>query len=114
MIRNFYESGRPTSAVCHAPAVLTDVKLSSGKYLLDGLSATAFSNAEEEQAGLTKAIPWLVESRMAERGAKFEKADKAWGEHVVVDTKDGKTLITGQNPASAGPLAKALIKALKA
>jgi putative intracellular protease/amidase len=46
-------------------------------------------------------------------GAKFEKT-KAWGEKVVVDQNNGRTLITGQNPASAGALAKEVIKALKA
>jgi len=40
----------------------------------------------------------------------FSKADKAWGEHVVVDGK----LMTGQNPGSARALGEAIDKALSA
>lgn len=80
---------------------------------MNGKQITSFTNEEEEQAGLTKAIPWLVESRLGERGAKFSKTS-AWGEKVVVDNTDGKLLISGQNPASAAALAKEVLKALKA
>ncbi|CAD6907956.1 unnamed protein product [Tilletia controversa] len=112
LIKNFFESGRPVSAVCHAPAVYSDVKLSDGSYILKGRSVTSFTNDEEEQAGLTKAIPWLLETRLIERGAKFEKAGP-WQARVVVDKDDeGRILISGQNPASSAPLAKALLKEL--
>lgn len=113
LIKTFYEAGKPTSAVCHAPAVFTDVKLSDGKYLVDGKKVTSFTNEEEEQAGLTKAIPWLVEDRLKERGATFEKT-QAWGEKVIVDKSGRKILISGQNPASAAGVGKEILAALKA
>ncbi|KAF6766776.1 ThiJ/PfpI [Kalmanozyma brasiliensis GHG001] len=113
LIKGFYEAGKPTSAVCHAPAVFTDVKLSDGSYLVNGKTVTCFTNEEEEQAGLTKAVPWLVESRLVERGAKFEKT-QPWGEKVVVDKTGGKLLISGQNPASAAGVGKEILAALKA
>ncbi|KAE8215698.1 hypothetical protein CF327_g1040 [Tilletia walkeri] len=113
LIKNFFESGRPVSAVCHAPAVFSDVKLSDGSYLLKDRSVTVFSNAEEEASGLTKNIPWLAETRLVERGGKFEKAGKPFEAHVVVDKDgEGRVLISGQNPASAAPMAKALLKEL--
>lgn len=59
LITAFYESKRVVSAVCHAPCVFSDVKLSNGKYLLEGRKVTSFSNEEEEQAGLTNNVPWL-------------------------------------------------------
>jgi putative intracellular protease/amidase len=59
LITAFYESKRIVSAVCHAPAVFSDVKLSNGKYLLEGRKVTSFSNEEEEQAGMTNNVPWL-------------------------------------------------------
>lgn len=112
-IRAFYETGKPVSAVCHAPAVFSDVKLNDGHYLLKGRTVTSFTNEEEEQAQLTKNVPWLVESRMEERGATFQKA-QPWGEKVIVDrTSTGRLLITGQNPASAAKLAEEVIKALE-
>ncbi|GAC73320.1 hypothetical protein PANT_9c00062 [Moesziomyces antarcticus T-34] len=112
LIRAFYEAGKPTAAVCHAPAVFTDVKLSDGSYLVNGKNVTCFTNEEEEQAGLTKAIPWLVESRLIERGAKFDKA-QPWAEKVITD-KSGGILISGQNPASALGVGKEILAALKA
>lgn len=112
-IRAFYEVGKPVSAVCHAPAVFSDVKLNDGHYLLKGRTVTSFTNEEEEQAQLTKNIPWLVESRLEERGATFQKT-QPWGEKVVVDrTSTGRLLITGQNPASAARMAEEVIKALE-
>ncbi|CAO1616965.1 unnamed protein product [Sympodiomycopsis kandeliae] len=113
LIQSFYEAEKPVSAVCHAPAVLSDVKLKDGSYLLKGRKVTSFTNEEEEQAGLTKAIPWLVEIRLQERGATFEKAG-AWQEKVIVDDDgQGRRLITGQNPASAAKLGDALIAAIR-
>ncbi|SNX81398.1 related to NonF protein, involved in nonactin biosynthesis [Melanopsichium pennsylvanicum] len=113
LIKTFYEAGKPTAAVCHAPAVFTDVKLSDGSYLVKDKQVTCFTNEEEEQAGLTKAIPWLVESRLIERGAKFGKT-QPWGEKVLVDKSNGKFLISGQNPASALGVGKEILNALKA
>ncbi|CAO1632343.1 unnamed protein product [Parajaminaea phylloscopi] len=114
LIATAYEAGIPVSAVCHAPAVFADVKLQDGKYLVEGKKLTAFTNEEEEQAGLTKAVPWLPEERLQERGAIFEKA-QPWGAKVVVDrsTSGRHTLITGQNPASASGVAEEVIRALK-
>jgi putative intracellular protease/amidase len=114
-IQTFYEAGKIVSAVCHAPAVFSDVKLQDGSYLLTGRTITSFTNEEEEQAGMTDMIPWLVESRLVERGATFQKAEKAWGEKVVVDkdSSTGRILITGQNPASAGKMAEEVLKALQ-
>lgn len=59
LITAFYESKRVVSAVCHAPCVFSDVKLSNGDYLLKGRKVTSFSNEEEEQAGMTNNVPWL-------------------------------------------------------
>ena len=54
-------------------------------------------------------MPYLVETRLKEGGAEYSKAAQNWGEHCIVD----KNLITGQNPASAPAVAKAIISALK-
>lgn len=42
LIRTFYESGRPTAALCHGVAALVDVKKSDGKYLVEGKKLTGF------------------------------------------------------------------------
>src|SRR6056297_620244 len=71
LIRSMLESGKPVGAVCHAPAVLTEVKGSNGGYIVAGKRVTGFTNSEEEAVGLTDVVPFLVESRLAPRGAQF-------------------------------------------
>jgi putative intracellular protease/amidase len=110
LIKEFWEANKIVSAVCHAPAVLYDVKLSDGSLLIAGKEVTAFSNTEEEQAGLTEAVPFLPEDALQKAsGGKYVKAAEPWGEKVVVAGR----LITGQNPASATGVGEAIAKALK-
>jgi putative intracellular protease/amidase len=109
LIKEFWEADKIVSAVCHAPAVLYNVKLSDGSLLVAGKEVTAFTNAEEEQQGLTKAVPFLPEDALQKAsGGKFVKADEPWGVKVAVAGR----LITGQNPGSATAVGEALAKAL--
>ena len=75
---------------------------------MKGRNVTGFTNTEEEAAGLTKVVPFLVEDMLKEHGGQFSKAAD-WQPHVVVDG----LLITGQNPASSEPAAKALLAKLR-
>jgi len=111
IIREFWESGKVVSAVCHGPAALAQVKLSDGSFLVKDSAITAFTNAEETQVGLMPAMPFALETVLTENGGKFEQTD-AWGEKVVIG-KEGR-LITGQNPASAAAIGKAVAQAIKA
>jgi putative intracellular protease/amidase len=105
----FYESGKVVSAVCHGPAGLLEVKLSGGDYLISGKNVTGFSWAEEVKAGREQAVPYNLEEELQKRGARYGKAFFAFSSHVV---EDG-LLITGQNPASAEAVGKAVIKKLQ-
>ena len=96
LIKSIYENGGVVAAVCHGPSGLVNVKLSNGKYLVAGKKVSAFTNEEEAETKLSNVVPFLLESRLIERGANFNKA-KNWQSIVVVDGR----LITGQNPASA-------------
>eukprot|EP01135_Chromosphaera_perkinsii_P003964 Nk52_evm7s265 gene=Nk52_evmTU7s265 len=102
-----YEKGGVVAAVCHGPCGLVNVKLSNGKYLIDGKKVTGFTNSEEEAVKLCEAMPFLLEDRMTEHGGSFSKAAD-WAENVVVDGR----LVTGQNPASSHALAEQLQKLL--
>lgn len=97
--RTMYENKHPVAAVCHGPAALVNVQLKGGKYLVDGKKVTSFTNAEEEGLGYTKVVPFLLETKLKERGAKFVAAAPQ-KENIVVDG----LLVTGQNPASARAL----------
>ena len=72
---DIYEQGGIVSAVCHGPAGLVNVKLSNGKYLVDGKKINAFTNEEETIVKLDKVVPFLLESTLIARGAKFEKSE---------------------------------------
>lgn len=106
--REIYERGGVVAAVCHGPAAIANLKLSNGKYLIDGKRVTAFSNAEEDAVELSKSMPFLLETRLVENGALFEKAP-LWQAKVIVDGR----LVTGQNPASAKGVGEQLLNCLK-
>ncbi|MTI20101.1 type 1 glutamine amidotransferase domain-containing protein [Fulvivirga sp. RKSG066] len=108
LLQSFYEADKPTGLVCHAPAALKNVKISSGEYLVKGKKVTGFTNSEEEAVGLTDVVPFLVEDMLKEHGGTYSKADD-WASHAVKDTN----LVTGQNPASSEAVAEELYKMLK-
>jgi putative intracellular protease/amidase len=107
LARDLYESGGVVSAVCHGPAALVGVTLSTGRPLVEGKKVAAFTDAEEEAAGLTGTVPFLLQSRLQELGATHTGADN-FQPHVVTDGR----LVTGQNPASATGVAQAVLAAL--
>lgn len=107
LIESTLAAGKPLAAVCHAPGVLRDAKAPDGKPLVRGKNVTGFTNSEEAAAGLTHVVPFLVEDMLMSHGGLYTKqAD--WKPHVVSDG----LLITGQNPASSEPAARALLQAL--
>jgi putative intracellular protease/amidase len=103
LAEEFWKQGKVVSAVCHGPAALgltyfiprkkptlfwiflVNVKDENGKSIFAGRKATAFGNTEEEEIKLTDAIPFLVETRLKELGANYERNDKTWGPWVSVD-----------------------------
>ncbi|KIP07699.1 hypothetical protein PHLGIDRAFT_105298, partial [Phlebiopsis gigantea 11061_1 CR5-6] len=104
----FFQAGKITSAVCHGPAALVGAVDAQGVSIFKGRTATGFSNSEEVAVDKVKEIPFLLEDRIVELGGSYVKADD-WAPKVVVDGN----LITGQNPASAGPVGKAILAALQ-
>ena len=110
LIAQAWEAGAVIAAVCHGPAALAGVELSDGTPLVKGKQVNSFTDAEERAVGLEEVVPFLLESRLRELGAEFEANGENFGAHVA---RDGR-LLTGQNPASAAPLAQAIMEALKA
>lgn len=104
LIEAFARSSRPIGAVCHAPAVFKHPQGANGQPLVTGKTVTGFTNSEEENAGLTEVVPFLVEDMLISLGAAYKKGDD--GESFVVT--DG-TLVTGQNPASSAEAARTLL-----
>lgn len=76
--------------------------------MVDGKKVNAFTNEEEIAVKLEKVVPFALETKLIERGAKFEKSG-LWQPHVTVDGR----LVTGQNPQSAKGVGEAVLKELK-
>lgn len=98
-------AGKPLALLCHAPAALLAAKNDDGTNAFAGKNVTAFSNTEEETAGLAENAKWLLESELVNAGVKYDKAAEDWSSHVVVDGN----LYTGQNPQSSAELAKRIL-----
>jgi putative intracellular protease/amidase len=103
-----YENNGVVGAVCHGPAGLVNIKLSNGRYLVDGKRVNAFTNEEEIAVKLENVVPFMLETKLIERGAKFEKAG-LWQSKVVVDSR----LVTGQNPQSAKAVGQSILSEIQ-
>lgn len=107
LILDFLDAGKPVAAVCHGPAALISAERQRPGFL-NGKIISAFSNTEETLVGRSGNVPYLLQTKLEELGAEVKTALVPFLSHVE---KDG-LLITGQNPLSAGPVAKALIDLL--
>ena len=107
LIEVMLAAGKPVVAVCHAPAVLRHPKTLDGKSVVQGKAVTGFTNTEEEAVGLTKVVPFLVEDMLKANGGNYSKGAD-WQPYVLT----AGLLITGQNPASSEPAARALLDKL--
>ncbi len=107
LAREVYENGGVVAAVCHGPAALVNVRLSSGRFLVEGREVAAFTDDEERAAKLDRVVPFLLASTLQARGATHRPAAN-WQAQVVVDGR----LVTGQNPASATGVGEAMVALL--
>jgi len=109
-VRTFYESEKPTAIYCHGTAVLADLMLSDGTYLVEGKTITGFANVEEDFSDRfvgQKVMPWRVQDVLIERGANYVQG----GLFKAFAVRDGR-LITGQQQYSGRKVAQIVIEAL--
>jgi putative intracellular protease/amidase len=107
LLESFVAAGKVFAVVCHSTGALRHVRTPDGKLFVEGKTVTGFTDGEEEDVGLTKVVPFLVEDEMLKLGATFAKV-KNWGVYTIASGP----LVTGQNPASSGPAARLLIEML--
>ncbi len=108
LIATAWNAGKPVAAVCHGPAALLGVTLSTGSSLLTGRRVTGFTRAEDAGDPLFEHMPFALQDRMTAEGATFVEGPVG-SAHVEVDG----LLVTGQNPASATPTAAAFLSVLR-
>lgn len=103
-----YYAGGFITSVCHGAAGLLNLKDEEGQYLIKDKVVTGFTNEEEELNGTTTAVPFLTETELNQRGARYKKA-AAFKEYAI---RDGR-IITGQNPQSPQKVAELLVAELR-
>lgn len=104
MIEDLIQTSTPVAMVCHAPAILRDTKKPNGEPLVKGLKVTGFTDAEDDELDLSRHLLFSLEKMLMANGGDFVRSQANWNANVV---EDG-ALITGQNPASAAPIAQVL------
>ena len=111
-VSRFYQTGKPTAAICHGTCVLLDAKLSNGEYLVKGKKWTGFANSEENYADAyvgKKIQPFRIE----DEARKIPNTNFVVGPMFsVFAIKDGN-LITGQQQNSGAKAAELVLKALE-
>lgn len=109
LTREIYEQGGLVASVCHGYCGLLETKLSDGSALLAGKNITGFSWREEVLAGVAKLVPYNVEQKVKDLGARYSKGLIPFTPYAKVDGR----LVTGQNPASAKITAQKTVELLQ-
>lgn len=97
LVKEALDKGVIVAALCHGNAVFASEELGKA---MSGKQLAVFSDEEERQVGKESEVPFLLETRLKEMGAKV-LTDPPMGERV---TTDG-LIATGGNPASSMMLA---------
>jgi len=109
---NFYETGKPTAAVCHSTTILTDVRTGDGELLVSGKTWTGFANSEEDfadQAMGQQIQPYRIEDNARAISNTTFKVAPAFTPYAI---RDGN-LITGQQQNSGALAAEMVVEALE-
>ncbi|BEV02669.1 type 1 glutamine amidotransferase domain-containing protein [Chryseobacterium gambrini] len=108
---NFYESGKPSAAVCHSTTLLLEAKKSNGELLVKGKTWTGFADAEEEfadQAVGMKIQPYRIEEEARKLQETTFKVAAPFSSYAI---QDGN-LITGQQQNSGAAAAELVVELL--
>ncbi len=107
----FYESGKPSAAVCHSTTLLLEAKKSNGELLVKGKTWTGFADAEEEyadQAVGMKIQPYRIEAEARKIPGTTFKVAAPFSSYAIADGN----LITGQQQNSGAAAAELVVEQL--
>ena len=108
---DFYESGKPSAAVCHSTTLLLETKKTNGELLVKGKTWTGFADAEEEfadQAVGMKIQPYRIEDEARKIAGTNFKVAAPFSSYAIADGN----LITGQQQNSGAAAAELLVQML--
>lgn len=105
----YERNGGVISAVCHGTAGIVNLTLSNGQSLLAGKRITGYPEEHEDRdADYFKQFPFLIRETVQARGGIFNAVDSE-APYLQADQR----VLTGQNYASAAPLAQAVVELLR-
>lgn len=106
---DIYENNGIVSAVCHGTAGIANIKLSNGEFLVWDKRVNGFPDVfENKDREYFQQFPFSIQEQIVRNGGMFSYSQNGWDGFLEVDGR----LITGQDPTSAAPVARAVIKYL--
>ena len=111
LFTKFYETGKPSAAVCHSTTMLLEAKKSNGELIVQGKTWTGFADAEEnfaDQAAGVKIQPYRIESEAKKIPGTNFKVAAPFSSYAIADGN----LITGQQQNSGAAAAELVVKQL--
>lgn len=111
LFAHFYQSGKPSAAVCHATTLLLSAKTSTGELIVKGKTWTGFADAEEDfadQAAGTQIQPYRIETEARKLPNTTFKVAVPFSAHAIADGN----LITGQQQNSGAAAARLVVEQL--
>ena len=107
-LRHCQQQNVPVASLCHGAAALLAHPSPGQDRPFAGFQVSCFQKLEEEQTSLAGRWPYHLAERL--QGSGFSvRAGAPWQAQVIQD----RNLLSGQNPASALPLAWALLERLE-
>ncbi len=111
LFADFYESGKPSSAVCHSTTLLLEAKRSNGELIVKSKTWTGFANSEEDYADEAvgqKIQPYRIEDEAGKLEGTTFKVTDAFASYAIADGN----LITGQQQNSGAAAARMVVEQL--
>lgn len=111
-VTDFYQTGKPTAAICHGTCVLLNTKLPNGKFLVEGKKWTGFASAEEQYADNYVGMK-IQPFRIEDEARKMPNSKFVVGAPFSAFAVRDGNLITGQQQNSGAAAAELVLKALE-
>ncbi len=111
LFADFYESGKPSAAVCHATTLLLEAVTSQGERIITGKTWTGFADSEEQFADSfvgMKIQPYWIEEESRKIPNTTMKTAPAFTPYAIADGN----LITGQQQNSGALAAELVVEQL--
>lgn len=109
---DFYQTGKPTAAICHGTCILLKAKLPNGKYLVDGKKWTGFASSEEQYADNYVGMK-IQPFRIEDEARKMSNSNFVVGAPFSAFAVEDGNLITGQQQNSGAAAAKLVLDQLE-